>query len=100
MGEVFSWFLVSGDLRILLAPEEELGCVQCTAVILLSTLVFSASSEVVSSVRPMEWETGVIVSSTSEVGISLDCCTGLLSLDVILNIGWCSPHTCTITREK
>ena len=99
MGEVFFWSLVLRDPGILLAPEEELGCVRCTTVVLLSTLVFSASSEAVSSVRPMEWETGVIVSSTLEVGISLDCCTGLLSLDIILIIGWCCPHTCTITRE-
>ena len=99
-GEVFFGSLVSRDPGILLAPEEELGCVWCTTVVLWSTSVFSAPSEAVSSVRPMEWETGVIVSLTSEVGISLDCCAGLLSLDVILIIGWCCPHTCTITHEK
>ena len=99
-GEVFFWSLVLRDPGILLAPEEELGCVRCTTVVLLSTSVFSTSSEAVSSVRLMEWETGVIVFLTSEVGISLDCCAGLLSLDVILIIGWCRPHTCTITCEK
>ena len=73
---------MSGDPGILLAPEEELVCVRCTAVNLLSTLVVSASSEAVSLVRPMGWETGVMVSLTSEAGISLDCEAGLLSLDI------------------
>ena len=73
---------MSGDPGILLAPEEELVCVRCTTVNLLSTSVFDTSSEAVSSVRPMGWETGVMVSSTSEAGISLDCEAGLLSLDI------------------
>ena len=73
---------MSGDPRILLALEEELVCVRCTAVDLLSTSVLSASSEAVSLVRSMGWETGVMVSLTSEAGISLDGGTGLLSLDI------------------
>ena len=63
---------MSGDPGILLAPEEELVCVRCTTVDLLSTLAFSASSEVVSSVRLMVGETGVTVSLVSEAGIGLD----------------------------
>ena len=73
---------MSGNPGILLAPEEELVRVRCTTVNLLSTLAFSASSQAVSSVRPMVWETGVIVSLASEAGISLDCEAGLLSLDI------------------
>ena len=73
---------MSGDPGILLAVEEELVCVRCTTVDLLSTSVFSTSSEAVSLVRPMGWETSVIVSLTSEAGISLDCEAGLLSLDI------------------
>ena len=73
---------MSGDPGILLALEEELVCVRCTTVDLLSTLVFSASSEAVSSVRPMGWETGVMVSLTSKARISLDCEAGLLCLDI------------------
>ena len=71
-----------GDPGILLAPEAELVCVRCTTVDLLSTSILSASSEVVSSVRPMGWETSEMVSSTSEAGISLDSGSGLLSLDI------------------
>ena len=73
---------MSEDPGILLAPEEELACVRYTTVDLLSTSVFSASNEAVSSVKPMVWETGVIVSLTSEARISLDCEAGLLSLDI------------------
>ena len=73
---------MSGDPGILLALEEELVCVWCTTVNLLSTSVFSASSEAVSLVRPMVWETGVIVSLASEARIGLDCKAGLHSLDI------------------
>ena len=73
---------MSGDPGTLLAPEEELVCVQCTTVNLFSALAFSTSSEAVNSVRPMVWETGVTVSSVSKAGISLDCEAGLLSLDI------------------
>ena len=73
---------MSGDPGILLAHEEELVCVRCTMVDLLSISAFSASSEAVSSVRPMVWETGVTVSLVSKAGIGLDCKAGLLSLDI------------------
>ena len=73
---------MSGDPGIFLAPKEELVCVQCTTVNLLSPSVFNISSEAANSVRPMVWEMGVTVSSVSEAGIGLDCDAGLLSLDI------------------
>ena len=91
---------MSGDPWILLAPERELVYVWCTAVDLLSTSVLSALSELASSVRPKGWETGVMVSSTSEAEISLNDETGLLSLDIFFDHGLVlSSHLYNYSQE-
>ena len=67
---------------------------RCTTVDLLS--IHSTSSEVVNLVRPMEFETWVIVSSVSKAGIGLDGEAGLLSPDCC----WCSSYTYTVGLQE